>query len=39
MELKALSRLGWSVTALAREYGSEPYDGLQGAGELRPAEL
>lgn len=23
MELKALSRLGWSVTALAREYGAE----------------
>jgi transcriptional regulator of acetoin/glycerol metabolism len=47
MELKALSRLGWSVTALAREYGlsrTTVYKELASAGprsygRAKPTEL
>src|SRR3982074_949259 len=47
MELKALSRLGWSVTALAREYGLSrttvykelASPGPRGYGRAKPTEL
>ena len=47
MELKALSRLGWSVTALAREYGLSrttvykelASSGPRSYGRAKPTEL
>src|SRR4030088_1682897 len=36
MELKALSRLGWSVTALAREYGLSRTTGYKELASSRP---